>query len=504
MAPNRYKNFDLMINRAPQGYRAHVIASPAGEAAAIFQLPASIANRHDRLAFVGGAIRAYDVGGEAGADAPAPLDPKLFGRELYAAVFGGDVGVSLRRSLDFAQQDGAGLRIRLRLTDAPELAVLPWEYLYSTAEDRYLALSDQTPLLRYMEIGQGAAPLAIQLPLRVLVMVSDPVDVAPRLNVEAEYARLKQALADLGQDNALVLERAPATLADLQRRLRRNEYHVFHFIGHGWYDEGESAAGLLMEDAQHHGQQADADKLGILLRDHRTLRLAFLNACEGARADSGEPFAGVAQHLVQQELPAVIAMQFPVTDQAAISLAQEFYQALADGLPVDAALTEARKALFLQGSEIEWGTPALFSRADDNRLFTLGDEAAAESISPAVRPASSSVVNTGGGAYIGGGVNTRGGDFVGRDKITGAPPQTDDREQGASKPPEPRPQAVDRDQIASWRSQLQNYRTNLRMVEERIAEYVVSTDVPLGFLREKEKLLVRIADLEEKLSGGDS
>ena len=52
-------------------------------------------------------------------------------------------------------------------------------------------------------------------------------------------------------------------------------------------------------------------------------------------------------------------------------LSQEFYRALADGLPADAALNEARKAIKLAGNNFEWGTPVLFSRSSDNRLIDL-------------------------------------------------------------------------------------------------------------------------------------
>lgn len=413
MPPTRYLNFDLLIDRAVTGYQARVIESPAGQAACPFQLPAGLDAQPGALALVGGAIRAYQWAGGAGQEAPTPRNPKVFGEDLFQAVFAGDVGDALRRSLDLAAQQEVGLRIRLRLTYAPELAALPWEYLYVTPWRRFAVLSDQTPLVRYLEIGQGAAPLTTQLPLRVLVMLSDPVDVTPRLNVEAEWVRLEQALAELQRQNAILLTRIPATLTALQRTLRRDAYHLFHFIGHGWYDEATGDAGLLLEDEQRNGERVDATRLGILLHDHRALRLAFLNACEGARVDRGEPFTGVAQHLVQQGLPAVIAMQFPITDRAAITLAQEFYQALADGYPVDAALTEARKAIFAGGSLMEWGTPAIFTRADDNQLFALPGAPGAADEAPA---RASTVVNTGGGAYVGGNVNTGGGDFVGRDK----------------------------------------------------------------------------------------
>jgi len=64
-------------------------------------------------------------------------------------------------------------------------------------------------------------------------------------------------------------------------------------------------------------------------------------------------------------------MQFEVTDEAAITFAHEFYAAVADGYPVDAALAEARKAIFAQGNDIEWGTPVLYLRSPDGRIFDI-------------------------------------------------------------------------------------------------------------------------------------
>src|SRR3990172_1190293 len=99
----------------------------------------------------------------------------------------------------------------------------------------------------------------------------------------------------------------------------------------------------------------------------------MLNACEGARTSPTDPFAGVAATLIQQGIPAVVAMQFEITDDAAIQLAQEFYGSLADGYPAEAALSEARKAIFASGNKMEWGTPVLYLRSPDGRLFSLSN-----------------------------------------------------------------------------------------------------------------------------------
>jgi hypothetical protein len=55
------------------------------------------------------------------------------------------------------------------------------------------------------------------------------------------------------------------------------------------------------------------------------------------------------------------------------------------------------------------------------------------------------------------------------------------------------------DNVASLQRQLENARENLKLIEERMAEYVLSTDVPLMLVREKRLLEERIAGLEIKI-----
>ncbi len=88
-------------------------------------------------------------------------------------------------------------------------------------------------------------------------------------------------------------------------------------------------------------------QLGAILLD-RNLRLVVLNACEGARHGETDAFGGVAQTLLQQSIPAVVAMQLAIPDRAAVTFAERFYAALAEGEPVDAAISEARLAMFVK------------------------------------------------------------------------------------------------------------------------------------------------------------
>ena len=409
-----YQNFDLLLERSPTGYHARVLNSPAGQDNGAFTLPAELTNSAEALQLVGGTIRAFQLVKVNGVAPTQSRDPKTFGTDLFDRLFSGEVGQLYRRSLDAVHQQQQGLRVRLRLNDVPELAALPWEYLYDRSTNRYLVLSEATPLVRYLALPLAATPLQVERPLRILGLTANAPDVLPQLDVAGERQRLDAALAALVTTGAIEITwLTNATLGQLQRALRRNHYHIIHFIGHGWADLGAQQSGLVLVDEMGRGDKVEVDRLAILLQNHTTLRLAFLNACEGARQVEGEPFAGVAQHLIRQGLPAVIAMQFPVSDRAAIALAQEFYSALADDYGVDGALAEARKMVYTQSSIMEWGTPVLFMRADDGRLWAA--EGAKDQATETAM-AKQETINTGGGAYIGGNVSV-GGEFVGRDKI---------------------------------------------------------------------------------------
>jgi tetratricopeptide (TPR) repeat protein len=157
--------------------------------------------------------------------------------------------------------------------------------------------------------------------------------------------------------------------------LQKGQYHIFHFIGHGGFDRQTEEGVLVMRDEAGRGRFVSGQQLGWLLHNHHTLSLAILNACEGARADKADAFAGTGQSLVQQGIPAVIAMQFEITDAAAKTFAYGFYSALALGQPVEAALTETRLTLFSEDHGLEWGTPVLYMRSTDGRVFNVQQQA---------------------------------------------------------------------------------------------------------------------------------
>ncbi len=361
---HEYDELKLRLERGDGGDFRVLASSSNGETSGRFALPFSDLELENFILRVSRAPR-----GRRRMESSEMHEAKRFGGRLFESLFQQRVRDLYHSAFAAADREGRGLRITLYLTDVPELMHLPWEYLYD--DPNFLAISAWTPVVRYLDLPRPRRPLEVESPLRVLAMVSSPAD-AVALDVEREKANLEQALEPLVRAGAIELHwLEQATLSALLRELRREEYHIFHYIGHGAYDAGADDGLLLLEDEEERGRAVSGSQLGTILHDCTTLRLAVLNACEGARTARDDPFAGVAASLVQRDIPAVIAMQFEITDDAAIVFAEGFYEAVAAGFPVDAALAEARKAIFAGNNDIEWGTPVLFMRVSDGRIFDV-------------------------------------------------------------------------------------------------------------------------------------
>lgn len=373
-----YLDFDVAISPQGQGYAAHVVSAPAGLASGPFVLPFGAAELARFMVAVGPPRVASRRLVPA---APRVLDVKEYGRRLGDALLAGAVGTAFRSSLELAVGQGADLRLRLRLDAVPELDPVPWEYLYDSTLERFLTLSRETPVVRVLDAIEVAPPVAVALPLRVLVMISSPTDL-PELAVQREKQLLAGTTGDLVAAGLLEIEvidgtgpRGRATLGALQKALIE-EFNVLHFIGHGGFDEQRQEGVLALERDDGTADLVSGGRLGTLLHDAQAMQLAVLNACEGARTSTHHPFSGVGQSLVRQGLPAVVAMQTEISDRAALVFAHEFYWFLTRGLGIDAAMCEVRKAMATSDEAAEWGTAVLL-RSGTDQPFTFPTAVAA-------------------------------------------------------------------------------------------------------------------------------
>jgi hypothetical protein len=195
------------------------------------------------------------------------------------------------------------------------------------------------------------------------------------LKLDVERDSIQKALEDVA---GIGLEFYPDATAETLEDALAREAHVFHFAGHGQF-EGDlglafrSMAGkgfLVLLDQDRRAKLFPADRLARNLAG-RGVRLAVLGACEAGRRDQVNAWTGVVPALTRAGIPAVVGMQYTIHDNSAIAFSRRLYRALADGQPIDAAVTDGRLAIFNRSSDDErdWGVPVLYLRAGEGVLF---------------------------------------------------------------------------------------------------------------------------------------
>lgn len=340
-------------------FRVSVLRSPAGNATGTLSLPFSVRETGDVLARIDQAVR-ETVMRDVSRRPVARFTSSELGLQLYRALFTGDVKSRFDESYGRSAAGERVLRIRLHVElddpDCQRIASLPWEYLWHPEKRQSLALSKQTTITRYLPVAQPEETRPFEPPLRILFVAANPHG---DLKLGAELEEIRKRLgSEKGECDYQVIE--DATYEALAERLT-DSFHVVHFMGHGGFNGDEGT--LLLQDGEVRGT-----KLGNLIANQQKAHLVFLNACRTAeipRLNGRDPFAGVASAMVAAGVPAVVAMQFPISDPAAIHFAARFYSQIAQGRAIEEALLAGRQRVeALAPDRDEWATPVLMLRGE--------------------------------------------------------------------------------------------------------------------------------------------
>jgi tetratricopeptide (TPR) repeat protein len=280
--------------------------------------------------------------------------------------------------------------IQLHL-DLPDFATqrVPWEYL--TKADTFLATRPRFTLSRAAQLGDTPPyPVNLALPLRLLIVVSSPLDLVEekQLDADREVQLIRRGVKEAVAKGEIVLEVEDiASLEKLGETLDSFKPHLLHLTGHGFLDlndKGEShKVGLLLEDNKGNSLKVAASDLAAKLQDRPYLRAVVLSACVTAlpelRDATGQAISNTASALIAAGIPAVIAMQESIRDDSAIRFARYFYPALVTSQSIGAALANARKNMSEPGwtnnnkVSTDWAMPVLLTAKPELNPFMFSD-----------------------------------------------------------------------------------------------------------------------------------
>jgi hypothetical protein len=372
----RYLEIAIDLTERGDGSFEIKARSPAGQASARFEPPFTLDEIAPALA--AGGVRRGAVSSDGDDIREALHSPTKIGEALYGALFRGALaGVLARTEGMAAGQSEGGVRIRMNFNllegGTAAVAALPWELMRKPGDPAPLLVSTQTVLVRSLDVDRVVVPRPIDGPLRVLLIRSNPEGTAA-LELEREGGLVTRSLKDIP---GVQVDEVDPVEARIFSRLAGAAYHVVHYMGHG--DFAATRGGLLLlEDEAGRAVPTSAKAFAHLLRDE-PLRLVFLNACATGTTPQEpglHPFAGVAAALVANGVPAVVAMQFPISDRAALTFSKTFYERIAAGDAVDVAVAQGRSSLYLEAVRAggdddagEWATPVLYMRAEDGAVL---------------------------------------------------------------------------------------------------------------------------------------
>jgi|GEM_PF-2440703 len=372
-----YEDFVVAITPEEEGrLRVRVEESPAGKAEERVDLPRLLIASGLRFGRRWRHVLLSPNVPVSSLSEPGELEePERLGQELYRAAFTGDVARLLAESFGMARRASRGLRIKLRLdlTDSRTAGLhgLPWETIHLGERRGFLNLRRSASLVRDLTVSHPERSSVFVLRLRILVVLCAPRGLPP-LDLDRERREIRAAWGRSFRVAVTFLQHP--SIEKLREVLLGGRFHAVHFMGHGGFDPGLSAGALYFEGEGGGAQPVTGPELAGHFADVESLRLVVLNACETAVDDAGtpgaNPFSGVATALVQGGVAAVVAMQLPISDAAAIAFSRVFYRRLAAGDPIDCAVAESRLAVHQAFPDTwEWAVPVLFLRSGDSRIL---------------------------------------------------------------------------------------------------------------------------------------
>lgn len=301
---------------------------------------------------------------------------RKFGDLLFGSLFKGPIEGHfcewfLSSIANEEQKTLSRFQLRFHPKCDPMLLTLPWECIHK--DGNFIG----TNLKIAFSYGYEDWPLSnpsegVTLQdesIRLLLVHSEPKDLEG-IALRPVLGRIRDSL----EKHLKLKVLSNPTAKELNHEFNKLKPHVFHFLGHGSFKDIDGQIAIVDNrgDAIWHG----ATSFGNFFTSWQP-RLVLLLSCESGQSSSLEQYPGVAEQLVRQRIPAVVAMRYPISQAHAWQFSRIFYEQLASGAFVDAAVQAARNDLaFGENSQAHsteaFITPIIWTRLDKQFLLRSG------------------------------------------------------------------------------------------------------------------------------------
>jgi TIR domain/CHAT domain len=284
------------------------------------------------------------------------------GSRLFNTVFSGEVGAWFREHRQQARQSGSLLRLCFRLSGDAGLTQWPFESMCDTTNAERLTLSAEVSIVRDDVDAHDARPLEFATPLRVLLVIAEPSDVAP-FGGSQIGAALDASLANL--PDVQVTRLSVATERALVETLRASPWHVIHFVGQGNSRVAARYGTLNLLGSDGRMRAINAQNFAKLCVKHPSVGLVLLQSV--VQRPAAQDFEIVTQELRNTGLPSVVWLPHLGAVEASAAFVRELYGSLAVGERLDLAVAKARRLLAGSSSQLAqldtgyWRMPILFA-----------------------------------------------------------------------------------------------------------------------------------------------
>lgn len=316
---------------------------------------------------------------------------KELGKNVLDSIMTETAFLGFEACLEDAINNGRGLRLVVEIVggqrgaNGVSLQEVPLEAVFHQQLD-FFATNVKTPVSRGVAPKNDRSAIPVNLPIRILLVTSEPTDM-PAVDAVAEKQAILGALKPLIDTRAVVVDTCePPTVTQFNNKLQEG-YHIVHFIGHGDYEivglDPSPQPHLYFEDETpaRRRKPVDAGQLFTLLRNGN-IPLVVLTACKTAATLANGPdypviaFESLAQNLVERQSGplAAVAMQFDLETAAAEVFSKAFYtRLLSPGWNLDETISNARSVLLtvFGAGHRSWVNPTLYWRCKDGRVFDI-------------------------------------------------------------------------------------------------------------------------------------